>query len=271
MFKRRKEKEEEALNGVAITSGRSPASEAYRTLRTNIQFMTLDNLTKSLLVVGAHPECGKTTTVTNLALALAQAGSSVLIVDTDLRRPKLHYIFGSKNFFGLTTMLIENNLNMTATRHRTQIPNLDILPSGPVPPNPAELLASRKMQKALKEFQSRYDYVVLDSPPMMNMADASILAQLADATILVVAYGETTREEAQKANQQLQLAKANLIGVVINGIPPHQDPYGYYGYYQPEPEERKTRGKAKKKRRAEVEEEKDFDINFDPDEAYRDF
>ena len=266
----RKRKEEEDGHRVAITDGRSAASEAYRTLRTNIQFMTLDNLTRSILVVGAHPECGKTTTVTNLALALAQAGSSVLIVDTDLRRPKIHNIFGCKNFFGLTTMLIENNLNMNAARHKTQIPNLDIIPSGPVPPNPAELLASRKMQKTLKEFQSRYDYVVLDSPPMMSIADASLLAQLADATIMVVAYGETTREEAQKVHQQLSLAKANLIGVVINGIPPHQDPYGYYGYYyQDEPEERKSKKKKKKKREV-PEEKKDFDIVFDPDEAYKD-
>ncbi len=269
MFNRRKEKEEE-ISGVAITSGRSAASEAYRTLRTNIQFMTLDNLTKSLLVVGAHPECGKTTTVTNLALALAQAGSSVLIVDTDLRRPKMHNIFGCKNFFGLTSMLIESNLNMSAARHKTGNPNLDILPSGPVPPNPAELLASRKMQKALKEFQSRYDYVVLDSPPLLNMADASILARLADATVLVVAYGETTKEEAQKVHQQLQLAKANMIGVIINGIPPHQDPYSYYGYYQEEQAERKSRGKKKKKKQYEREEDKDFDIVFDPDEAYKD-
>ncbi len=266
MFKRKKEEQTSSID-VSVTGGRSAASEAYRTLRTNIQFMTLDNLTKSILIVGAHPECGKTTTVTNLGLALAQAGSSVLIVDTDLRRPKIHKVFKSKNFFGLTSMLIEENLNMSAARHKTHIPNLDIIPSGPVPPNPAELLASRKMQKALKEFQNRYDYVLLDSPPMMNMADASILAQLADATIMVVAYGETTREEAQKVQQQLNLAKANFIGVVINGLPPNQDPYGYYGYYYAEePTERRSRKKKKKKH----EDEEDFDIAFDPDEAYRD-
>jgi protein-tyrosine kinase len=272
MVKRNKE-DIDALR-VAITDGRSAASEAYRTLRTNIQFMTLDNLTKSLLVVGAHPGCGKTTTVVNLSLALAQAGSSVLIVDTDLRRPKLHNIFNCKNFFGLTTMLIEEDLNMNAARHKTLIPNLDVIPSGPVPPNPAELLASRKMLKALKEFMHRYDYVILDSPPLLNIADASILSRIADATLMVIGYGETTKEEAIKVHQQLQMAKANLIGVVINGIPPHQNPYGYYGYYQEEPVEKKQKKSKKakiKKQRYEEEENKDFDIGFDPDKTYADF
>ena len=272
-MKRKKDHDHEI--SVTVTNGRSAASEAYRTLRTNIQFMTLDNLTKSILVVGPHPACGKTTTVANLGMALAQAGSSVLLVDTDLRRPKLHNIFKCKNFFGLTTMLIEEDLNMNAARHKTAIPHLDVIPSGPVPPNPAELLASRKMAKALKEFQQRYDYVVLDSPPMTNIADAAILAQLSDATIMVVAYGETTREEAIKVHQQLQMAKANLIGVVINGIPEHLDPYGYYGYYQEEPVEKKSNSKRvnrrkDKKKRLEVDEE-DFDFGFDREKAYRDF
>lgn len=253
-----------------MTDGRSAASEAYRTLRTNIQFMTLDSLTKSLLVVGAHPGCGKTTTVTNLGLTLAQAGSSVLLVDTDLRRPKLHKIFKCKNFFGLTTMLIEQDLNMSAARHKTHIPNLEVIPSGPVPPNPAELLASRKMAKALKEFQNRYDYVILDSPPMLNMADASILSRLADATIFVISYGETTKDEALKVHQQLQMAKADLIGVVINGVPPHQDPYGYYGYYQEEPIEKKPKKTKKKKKKHFEEDNEDFEILFDPEKAYKD-
>jgi capsular exopolysaccharide synthesis family protein len=268
----RKNKEETKQIRVSVTDGRSAASEAYRTLRTNIQFMTLDSLTKSILVVGAHPGCGKTTTVTNLGLTLAQAGSSVLLVDTDLRRPKLHNIFNCKNFYGLTTMLIEEDLNMSAARHKTHVPNLDVIPSGPVPPNPAELLASRKMRKALKEFQNRYDYIILDSPPMMNMADASILAQLSDATIMVVAYAETTREELVKAQKQLQMAKANLIGVVLNGIPPHQDSYGYYGYYQEEPVEKKAKKKISiRKNKKKDYEEDDFDLGFDPEESYSDF
>ncbi|MGM0652816.1 MAG: CpsD/CapB family tyrosine-protein kinase [Bacillota bacterium] len=268
VFKKKDENEE---LGIVLTGTRSAASEAYRTLRTNIQFMTLDNLTKSLLVVGPHPGCGKTTTVVNLGMTLAQAGCSVLLVDTDLRRPKLHNIFRCKNFFGLTTMLIEDNINMNAARHRTYTPNLDVIPSGPVPPNPAELLASRKMHRALREFANRYDYIVLDSPPVLNMADASILSSLADATIMVIAYAETTREEAVKVHQQLQMAKANVIGTVINGMPPHQDPYGYYGYYQDEEEatrpEKKTKKKKKKERKKEVE---DFDLDFDPDKAYED-
>ena len=268
----RKKDETDELR-VAITNSRSAASEAYRTLRTNIQFMTLDNLTKSILVVGPHPGCGKTTTVVNLALALAQSGCSVLLVDTDLRRPKLHNIFKCKNFFGLTSLLIESDLNLSAARHKTHIPNLDILPSGPVPPNPAELLASRKMQKVLKELQARYDYVLLDSPPMLNIADASILSSLSDATILVVGYGETTREEAIKAHQQLQMAKANLIGVVINGTPANQDYYGYYGYYQEEPEEKKSRKSRKRKKKDQYEEDEngDFNIDFDPEKTYSDF
>jgi len=267
-----RKKEENEDPGVIITGTRSAASEAYRTLRTNIQFMTLDNLTKSLLVVGPHPGCGKTTTVVNLGMTLAQAGCSVLLVDTDLRRPKLHSIFRCKNFFGLTTMLIEENINMNAARHRTFTPNLDVIPSGPIPPNPAELLASRKMHRALKEFANRYDYIVLDSPPMLNMADASILSSLADATIMVMAYAETTREEAVKVNQQLQMAKANVIGTVINGMPPHQDPYGYYGYYEEDeqPEKKQKKKPKKKKKKQSQEEAGDFDLDFDPEKAYED-
>ena len=258
---------------VAITSGRSAASEAYRTLRTNIQFMTLDNLTKSILVVGAHPGCGKTTTVVNLAMSMAQSGFSVLLVDTDLRRPKLHHIFHCKNFFGLTTLLIESDLNLNAARHKTHIPNLEILPSGPIPPNPAELLASHKMQKVLKELQNRYDYVILDSPPLLNMADASILSSLADATILVVGYGETTREEAVKVHQQLKMAKANIVGVVINGAPMSHDYYSYYGYYEEEPEEKKSRKGRRRKKKDKFEEDKadEFDLDFDPEKTYSDF
>ncbi len=272
----RKKKDQVPELTTAIAEKRSAAAEAYRTLRTNIQFMTLDNLTKTILVVGPHIACGKTTTVVNLGLAMAQAGSSVLLVDTDLRRPKLHTIFNCKNFFGLTSMLIEEDLNMNAARHRTHIPNLDVIPSGPVPPNPAELLASRKMHRAMKEFEQRYDYIILDSPPMLSITDASIVSSLADATVLVLAYGETTREEAQRVHQQLQMAKANVIGVIINGIPPHLDPYGYYGYYgyyHEDREDKKSKKKEKKKKGGDryEEEDRDFDINFDPDEAYRDF
>lgn len=128
------------------------------------------------------------------------------------------------------------------------------------------------MAKVLKEFQNRYDYVVLDSPPMVSIADASILSRLSDATILVIGYGETTKEEAVKAHQQLQMAKSNLIGVVINGTPPHLNPYGYYGYYQEEPEEKPSR-KTRRKKKADYEEDEtgDFDINFDPEKTYSDF
>jgi len=263
-----KPRKHENVYFASITEGYSASSEAYRTLRTNIQFMTLDSLTKSLLVVGPHPSCGKTTTVCNLGITLAQAGSSTLLVDTDLRRPRLHKIFRLKNFFGLTSMLIEEDLNMTAARHKTHIPGLEIIPSGPIPPNPAEMLASRKMQNALKEFQQRYDYVILDSPPMLSIADASILAQLADATLMVVGYAQTTREEAIKAHAQLNMAKANLIGVVINGIPRNQDPYSYYGYYQEQPPDKKVVGKEKKSKKTVDE---PFDLDFDPDEVYQDF
>ncbi len=252
----------------SMTEGYSIASEAFRTLRTNIQFMTLDSLTKTLLVVGPHPACGKTTTVCNLGITLAQAGSSTLLVDTDLRRPRLHKIFNLKNFFGITSMLIEEDLNMNAARHKTHIPGLEVIPSGPIPPNPAELLASRKMLQALKEFQHRYDYVVLDSPPMLSIADASILAQLADATIMVVGYAQTTREEAVKAHEQLKMAKANFIGAVINGIPRNQDPYSYYGYYQENPPDKKQVAKEKKRK---TKHDEPFDLEFDPDEVYQDF
>ncbi len=265
---RRKTKTVEPLQA-GLTDGHSAASEAYRTLRTNIQFMTLDKPTKSLLIVGVHPGCGKTTTATNLGVTLAQAGSKVLLVDSDLRRPKLHSIFNCNNYSGLTTLLIEENFNLKAVSHKTRFENLDLVPGGPVPPNSAELLASLKMQKILTELKNIYDYVILDSPPMLNMADASILSSFADATLLVVAYGETTREETIKVHQQLQMAKANLIGVVINGIPPHLNPYGYYGYYHEEPQYKKKRKKKKKKQH--YDEDSTYEGSFKANENFPDF
>lgn len=253
-----------------MADGHSAASEAYRTLRTNIQFVTLDNPIKSILIVGAHQGCGKTTTAINLGLTLAQAGSAVLLIDADLRRPRLHNIFNCKNFSGLTTMLIEKDLNLPSIVHKTQFSNLNILPSGPVPPNPAELLASHKMQTLLKELQNIYDYVVFDSPPMLSVADASILSRLSDATLLVIGYAETTRDEAIKVHQQLQMAKANLIGAVINGIPPHLDPYGYYGYYQEKPVVKKSK-KKKKKIKQRYNEDSDYESGFTADESFPDF
>lgn len=207
---------------------KSPISEQYRTIRTNIQFSFVDQNLRSIMVTSSGPAEGKSTTASNLAVVNAQQGKKVLFVDSDLRKPTAHYTFQQDNYRGLTTVLTRQT-TLSETIQQTRIENLDILTSGPIPPNPAELLSSRAMEDLLSATYRIYDLVVFDTPPVLAVTDAQILANQCDGTVLVVASGSTDKDSAIKAKDLLNSAKAKLLGVVLN-MKKHKDS-SYYYYY----------------------------------------
>ncbi|WP_332695136.1 CpsD/CapB family tyrosine-protein kinase [Halalkalibacter lacteus] len=212
---------------VTQESKSSPISEQYRTIRTNIEFSAVDREIKTILVTSAGPAEGKSTTAANLAVVMAQNGNSVLLLDTDLRKPTIHYTFGVANMSGLTNVLTKQG-SLEELVQETKIENLSVLPSGPIPPNPAELLNSRMMGLVLERAKEMFDTIILDTPPVMAVADAQILASKCDGTILVVSSGKTEREEVKKAKVQLVNAKANILGAILNNKKIDSGSYYYY-------------------------------------------
>lgn len=206
---------------------KSPISEQYRTIRTNIQFSLVDQQLRSVMVTSSGPSEGKSTTASNMAVVFSQQGKKVLFVDADLRKPTAHYTFQQENFKGLTTVLTKQS-ELFETIKATRIANLDILTSGPIPPNPAELLSSRAMEELLAAAFKEYDMVVFDTPPVLAVTDAQVLANQCDGTILVVASGSTDKDSAVKAKELLEAAKAKLLGVVLNRKKQKDSSYYYY-------------------------------------------
>lgn len=200
---------------ITIANPKSPVSEAYRTLRTNIQFSSLDKPLRTLLVTSSSPSEGKSTTVGNLGVTFAQAGYQVILVDCDLRRPSLHEIFSLENDVGLTSLAI-GELPPTMPARDTSIPNLRVLPSGPLPPNPSELLGSQRMEKIIEILRSEADFVLFDCAPVLAVTDAAVLARKVDGVVMVVSAGKTKREHAAKAKVLLEKVSANILGVALN-------------------------------------------------------
>jgi capsular exopolysaccharide synthesis family protein len=217
---------------VAYTDPRSAAAEAYRALRTNIQFASPDKPLKTLLATSTSPEDGKSTTLANLAITLAETGARTLLVDCDLRRPAQHALFGLSNDIGLTSLMLGTPGTLTPDRlgvQATPVANLGVLTSGPVPPNPAELLASRRMAEILTTLAGLADYVLFDAPPIIAVTDAAILAPRVDGVLLIVRAGKTKRDLAIKARRLLEQVNAPLVGVVLNDATMDRNAYGYYG------------------------------------------
>ncbi len=210
---------------------RSPATEALRTLRTNIQYAGIDRPIKKILVTGANPACGKSTVSSNLAMTIAQTGASVLLIDSDMRRPILHRIFGVQSDPGLSSLVVENSNDLQGVVRKTDHGKLSFLPSGPIPPYPAELLGSKRMKELVAFMETKYDYLVFDSPPVIAVTDASLISSLVDGTLIVLDYGRVRKEEAIEAVEQLLKVGAPLIGLVLNGISTGK---GYYYYHYSE-------------------------------------
>ncbi|RDW21462.1 capsular biosynthesis protein [Oceanobacillus arenosus] len=206
---------------------KSPISEQYRTIRTNVQFSSVDNEINSLLVTSSGPAEGKSTTVANLAVVYAQTGKRVLLIDADLRKPTVHYTFRLDNLRGLSNILVGEH-TIDETVNRTNVENLDVISCGPIPPNPAELLASKKMENFLIDAKKTYDVVIFDTPPVLAVTDAQILANIVDGSILVVRSKHTDLEAAKKAKEALEPAKAKLLGTVLNGREKSSSNYYYY-------------------------------------------
>ena len=191
---------------------------------------TAGNPPKTVLVTSGQPGEGKTTTVVNTAISLAQLGASVLIIDCDLRKPSAHKIFGVESTKGLSTYL-SRDIEIDGMIHKLQIPNLSLLPCGPIPPNPAELISSERMKDLLKMLSERYDHILIDSPPLIHVTDPVILSSLVDGVILVVHGGKSSRAVAQRARQELATVGAKVFGVVLNNVDMRREGYDEY-YYQ---------------------------------------
>ncbi len=217
---------------VTLLAPRSPLAEGYRALRTNIQFASVDGPLRTVLVTSPGPGEGKSTTAANLAVVLAQAGRQVILVDADLRRPNLHRFFELPNGQGLTTALLD--FQTPAIRHvqPTAMPGLRVLTSGPIPPNPAELLGSQRQAELLQSLQEEVDVVILDSPPVLTVTDALVLAQLVNGVLLVIDAGSTRREALLKARDALVHSEGRIFGVALNRLTPRRSGYYYYQYYQ---------------------------------------
>jgi capsular exopolysaccharide synthesis family protein len=213
---------------ITISNPRSPISEAYRTLRTNLEFTSLDKPIRSMVVTSASPEEGKSTTLANLAVAVAQSGRKVILVDCDLRRPALHQIFDARNAPGFTDMMRDDTLMSQPPLQETAVPNLYLLSSGTLPPNPAELLGSRRMSEVIAALQQHAEMVLFDAPPVIAVTDAAVLASKVDAVLLVVSAGKTKREHAKKAKTLLDKVNAHLIGTVLNNVKGETGLYQYY-------------------------------------------
>jgi non-specific protein-tyrosine kinase len=213
---------------ITLTDPRSPAAEAYRTLRTNLYFSSLDAALETLVVTSAAPGDGKSTTLSNLAVTLAQGEKRTILVDADLRQPALHGFFGAENTQGLTTMAVEDDALSKPPLLETTVANLKLLPSGPLPPNPAEILGSRRMEDIIAALKERADIVLFDAPPIIAVTDAAVLSTKVDGVLLVVRAGKTRREHALRARELLDRVNVRLVGAVLSNAPTDQTLGGYY-------------------------------------------
>lgn len=223
-----------ALEDKLITAqhSRSSVAEAYRILRTNLEFAAVNGDLKAILVTSPNPVEGKTVTAANLAVVMAQAGRSVILADADLRRPAVHRVFGVPNEAGLTTALVRGEeIPLTDLLQPTEVEGLRVLTSGPLPPNPAELLGSEQMAHLVERLKGLADLVVLDTAPALPVADPAVLARVTDAVLLVVDSGATRRGMALRAAEHLSRAGAYIAGVVLNRFSPRGGGYYYYHRY----------------------------------------
>ncbi len=216
---------------VAYTRPRDPLSEAYRVLRTNLGFSSIDGELRSIVVTSGSPGEGKSTTVANLAVVMAQAGKRVIVVDSDLRRPVQHKILAVGNNRGLTTALLDSETPVTFHLQNTKIRGLRVLSSGPIPPNPAEILSSQRMGQLIEELKEEADILVFDTPPVLTVTDAAVLAPKTDGTLFVVHVGKTRRDTLSQAVERIRKTNSQPLGVVLNRIKPSHGSYYYYQYY----------------------------------------
>jgi len=222
---------DDRARGPLITEAqpKSPAAEAYRTLWTNIHFSGVDKPCRTIVFTSAGPGEGKTTSVANFGVVAAEAGARVCLIDSDLRRPALHRVFGLPNERGLTTALL-NNLPIAEVAQPTKTELLSVVTSGPLPPNPAELVGSRRMRDILDSAETAFDLVLCDSPPVVAVADGIALSAQCDGVVLVVRAGTIAHEVIRRAADHIESVKGRILGVILNSVDLRRD--GYYHYYR---------------------------------------
>lgn len=223
-------KEETGRTGMIIADNPfSIVSEQFRTIRTNIQFSMIDKDLQTISITSATASSGKSTIASNLAGAFAAEDLKVLLVDTDMRKPTIHKIFRVQNNQGLTSVLTDRNLNLSDVTRKSYINNLDFITCGVVPPNPSELIGSKRMTELIQQMKEEYDLIIFDNPPLLAVTDAQIMATKVDGTIVVVPKGEVSKDELDKAANLLKNVKANVLGTVLNKVEVDADTYYYYG------------------------------------------
>lgn len=205
---------------------KSVAAEAYRSLKTNIQYSSFDKEYKTIVVTSANPGEGKSTTAGNLALTLAEGEAKVLLVDCDMRKPSMHKNFRVTNTYGISDVLLQKQKVMDVAHMYNK--NLSIITAGKIPPNPAEMLASKAMTLFLKEMKEHFDYIVLDTPPVQAVADAQILSTKVDGTLVVVRAGVTKKDDVHNSVASLKKVNANIIGTVLHAVDNSKNKYYYY-------------------------------------------
>lgn len=205
---------------------KSISAEAYRTLRTNIQYSSYDKKIKKILVTSSEPAEGKSTIIGNLAISLSQSENTVIVLDCDLRKPTMHKKFKISNEVGLTELLVGKKELKDVVQYRNK--NLHIITSGKIPPNPAEMLASKSMKRLLEQLANEYDYILMDTPPLNAVTDAQVLSTEADGTLIVIRSEKTKKESILTAKNLLQKVNANILGIVFNDVANSINKYYYY-------------------------------------------
>ncbi|MFR3568338.1 MAG: CpsD/CapB family tyrosine-protein kinase [Paraclostridium sordellii] len=225
---------------------KSPISEAYRTIRTNIEFSNLDKEIKTIVGTSSQQNEGKSTVISNLAVSFAgMEDKRILVLEGDLRNPTVHRMFNVSNSHGITEILTGQK-SFEECVHTTEIKGLHVVTCGKIPPNPSEMLASKKMKSFINSLKDYYDYIFIDAPPIGIITDAGIISTYTDGTILVVAANEVDIDMVKIAKERLEKVNANILGIVLNKFEDGNGSYGYYNYYY---ESENSKGKSKKIRR----------------------
>jgi capsular exopolysaccharide synthesis family protein len=206
-------------NLVTVSDPRSPAAEAYRALRTNLSFSSLDAPIRTLVVTSPAPQENQSIVIANLAVIMAQGGNRTILADCDLRRPILHEIFGADNSRGITTMMLDEAAMSEPPAQATEIENLRLLTSGPLPPNPADLLGSRRMDVVISRLTESADIVLLNAPPVISVTDAAVLGSKVDGVLLIISAGTTRRDHAERAKEMLEKVNVRIVGTVLDNAP----------------------------------------------------
>ncbi len=202
-------------------------AELYKLIRTNLDFMSVDKQYKKFMFTSAHPSEGKTTTIANIAVAFAQIGKKVLLIDADLRKPRIHKLFRISNYIGLTNIIVENQ-DVAKVIKQTKVKNLYVIPSGPKPPNPNEILMSNKMEALIKNISNSFDLVLIDSPPVLSVADSLTLSRCIDGIVLIVANKQTKKEDMVLSVRNIEKVNTPIVGIALTKVKVKKKEYYYY-------------------------------------------